>query len=62
MQISSQRIADLSKAIERHTASLAQARAEHQRIQDELRRARIRLAILEIEEERDPTFLQPQTK
>lgn len=57
MQTRSERIAELTQAIILHEALLVQVRADHQRIQDELREARVMLAKLENEEEREPTFL-----
>lgn len=62
MQTIPERIADLTQAIQRHTALLVQARADQQRIADELREARVMLAKLENDEEREATFLRiPQS-
>lgn len=62
MQTTDQRIADLTQAIIFHEALLVQVRADHQRIQDELREARVMLAKLENDEEREATFLRiPQS-
>lgn len=62
MQTRSERIAELTQAIILHEALLVQVRADHQRIQDELREARVMLAKLENDEEREATFLRiPQS-
>lgn len=62
MQTRAERIAELTQAIQRHTALLVQVRADHQRIADELIEAEAMLAKLENDEEREATFLRiPQS-
>lgn len=58
MQSRSQRIAELQTDIDRYVFELATVRAEQQRITDQIRLAKVMLAKLENDEERDPTFLQ----